>query len=145
MSFKVVENLCIGCGACDFSCPTGALEKTDCFLGLVAIDPFTCNDCGRGVDKCPERASVVDPAWPVCSGHGCPLTSQRLSDVECSFWQRRCESCGTTLWNQAGGSWQCPKTRHLESAHDRSGPGDFSCQQHRFATQLAFLNPDKES
>ena len=63
MSLKVIESLCIGCGACDFSCPTGALHKTETFLGLFEIDPFTCNDCGDCVPKCPERAIVVDPTW----------------------------------------------------------------------------------
>jgi ferredoxin len=127
MSFKVVEALCNGCGGCDFSCPTGALEKTDSFLGLFAINPYTCNDCGICVAKCPELAIVVDPEWPVCEGHGCPLSSQRMADVECSFWQQRCESCGTTMWHRAGESWecpkcgwgakvQCPKTRHLDAS-----------------------------
>ena len=77
MSLKVLEDVCIGCGACDFSCPTGALTKTDTFLGLFTIDPFTCNDCGQCVPKCPEQAIVADPEWPVCGGHGCPLTSKR--------------------------------------------------------------------
>lgn len=123
MSLKVVEDLCIGCGACDFSCPTGALTKTDSFLGLFVIDPFTCNDCGECVDKCPERAIVADPDWPVCEGKGCPLTSKRLAAVECAFWQERCASCGGTLWN-IDGEWRCsrcdagmkvtcPRTRRL--------------------------------
>ena len=111
MSLRVLEDVCIGCGACDFSCPTGALTKTDSFLGLFVIDPFTCNDCGICVPKCPERAIVPDPAWPVCGGHGCPLTSKRLADVECAFWQERCPSCGTTMWRHGGeasDTWDCP-------------------------------------
>ena len=101
MSLQVLEDVCIGCGACDFSCPTGALTKTDSFLGLFTIDPFTCNDCGLCVPKCPENAIVADPAWPVCSGRGCPLTSKRLAEVECAFWQNRCDRCGTTMWRHA--------------------------------------------
>ena len=129
MSLQVLDDVCIGCGACDFSCPTGALTKTDSFLGLFTIDPFTCNDCGLCVPKCPENAIVVDPAWPVCAGHGCPLTSKRLADVECAFWQDRCPSCGTTMWRhaEAGEDWACPrcgwqmkvacpKTRHVNTA-----------------------------
>ena len=77
MSFRVLEDVCIGCGACDYSCPTDALSKTDTFLGLFVIDPFTCDDCGICVDKCPVLAIEPDPAWPVCRGHGCPLTSKR--------------------------------------------------------------------
>ncbi len=116
MSLQVLEGVCIGCGACDFSCPTGALTKTDSFLGLFEIDPFTCNDCGACVPKCPEGAIVADPAWPVCGGHGCPLTSTRLDGIECAFWQDRCPSCGTTMWRHgedaaAAGAdgWACPR------------------------------------
>lgn len=112
MSLQVLEDVCIGCGACDFSCPTGALTKTDSFLGLFTIDPFTCNDCGLCVPKCPENAIVADPAWPVCSGRGCPLASKRLAEVECAFWQNRCERCGTTMWrhaNETSDGWACPR------------------------------------
>ena len=130
MSLQVLEDVCIGCGACDFSCPTGALTKTDTFLGLFTIDPFTCNDCGLCVPKCPEGAIVADEAWPVCAGHGCPLTSKRLGDVECAFWQDRCPSCGTTMWRHAADAnegwacprcgWHmkvaCPKTRHIDAS-----------------------------
>src|SRR4051812_11745583 len=131
MSLKVIEDACIGCGACDFSCPTGALTKTDSFLGLFTIDPFTCNDCGECVPKCPVIAIVPDAEWAVCGGRGCPLTSRRLEGVECDFWQRRCPSCGTTLWHRQTGDddcprcgWQlkvaCPRTRQL---HQAAGAG----------------------
>jgi NAD-dependent dihydropyrimidine dehydrogenase PreA subunit len=127
MSLQVLEDLCIGCGACDFSCPTEALAKTDSYLGLFAIDPYTCDDCGRCVDKCPVGAIVPDPSWPVCSGKGCPLTSTRLSEFTCAYWQQRCPTCASTLWQGADGSWSCsrcglgmrvscPKTRQLERA-----------------------------
>jgi NAD-dependent dihydropyrimidine dehydrogenase PreA subunit len=109
MSFRVLEDVCIGCGACDFSCPTGALTKTDSFLGLFTIDPLTCDDCGVCVDKCPVLAIVPDPQWPVCHGRGCPLTSRRLADVSCAIWQQRCAECGTTSWRRADGEWSCPK------------------------------------
>jgi len=124
MAYQVLEDVCIGCGACDFSCPTGALTKTDTFLGLFTIDPYTCDDCAICVDKCPVLAIVADPAWPVCHGRGCPLTSRRLADVECAIWQERCPGCGTTLWRSVGDEWTCshcdlhmkvacPKTKHL--------------------------------
>jgi ferredoxin len=125
MSFKVLESLCIGCGACDFSCPTGALTKTDSFLGLFTIDPYTCDDCAICVPKCPEVAIVPDPAWPVCHDRGCPLTSNRLAGMECAIWQERCPSCGSTMWEPEPGlrkcsrcdlgmKVSCPKTRHLD-------------------------------
>jgi len=108
VSFRVLEDLCIGCGACDFSCPTGALTKTESFLGLFEIDPFTCNDCAECVPKCPVFAIVPDPAWAVCEGRGCPLTSRRLEGVECAYWQERCVECGSTLW-KIDGAWTCSR------------------------------------
>ncbi len=104
----MIEDLCIGCGACDFSCPTGALTKTDSFLGLFVIDPFTCDDCGLCVQKCPVMAIVADPNWPVCRGRGCPLTSSRLVGVTCSIWQESCSDCGTAMWRRGDGDWACP-------------------------------------
>jgi ferredoxin len=125
VSFEVLDDVCIGCGACDFSCPTGALTKTDSYLGVFVIDPYTCDDCGICPTKCPVGAIVADPAWPVCQARGCPLTSTRLSGFECAIWQERCGSCGSTLWRGPDGRWACsqcdlgmrvtcPKTRHLE-------------------------------
>ncbi|MEZ5216974.1 MAG: 4Fe-4S binding protein [Ilumatobacteraceae bacterium] len=109
MSYRVAQDLCIGCGACDFSCHADALRKTDAFLGLFEIDPLTCDDCGVCVAKCPEEAIVPDPEWPVCRGHGCPLSSRRLSATVCAVWQRRCPTCGYTTWSTDGETWSCPK------------------------------------
>ena len=109
MSFTVDDTLCIGCGACDFSCPTGALEKTDSFLGLFRIDPFTCDDCGICTGKCPERAIGPDPGWPVCQDRGCPLHSKRLAEYDCAIWQQLCTHCGTTLWTSPEGAKGCPR------------------------------------
>ncbi len=126
MSFRVLEDACIGCGACDYSCHTNALTKTDSFLGLFVIDPYTCDDCEKCVPLCPEGAIVPDPQWPVCQGRGCPLTSNRLAEVDCAIWQQVCDVCGTTLWrsHDHDSGWSCPKcgwgmkvlcpkTRHL--------------------------------
>lgn len=134
MSFKVLDDLCIGCGACDFSCPTGALTKTDSFLGLFVIDPYLCDDCAICPDKCPVGAIVSDPGWPVCHGRGCPLTSRRLGDYECVVWQSRCPNCGATLWRSPGGTLacsrcdlhmkvSCPKVRHLGAESVTLTPG----------------------
>ena len=108
MSLQVLEDLCIGCGACDFSCPTGALAKTDSFLGLFAIDPYTCDDCGRCVDKVSGRRHRARPAWPVCEGKGCPLTSVRLSEFTCALLAAAMPlSAVSTLWQGPDGSWVC--------------------------------------
>lgn len=130
MSLRVLVDACIGCGGCEYACPTGALAKTDTFLGLFAIDPYRCDDCGLCVSKCPEVAIVEDPAWPVCEGHGCPLSSQRMEGIECSKWQDTCPSCGGPLWHETAAGepagWHCPrcdegrkvgcpKVRHLEA------------------------------
>jgi NAD-dependent dihydropyrimidine dehydrogenase PreA subunit len=127
VSLRVIEDECIGCGGCEYACPTGALAKTDSFLGLFAIDPYRCDDCELCVPKCPVDAIVVDTDWPVCHGRGCPLSSHRLADVECNIWQASCPACGGPLW-RAGGTevWHCPrcddgravgcpKVRHLEA------------------------------
>ena len=110
MSLIVRQDRCIGCGACDFSCHSGALTKTDSFLGIFEIDPYTCDDCMVCVGKCPENAIVADERFPTCHGHGCPLHSNRLADVECSIWQQSCPTCSTTLWLEPGATeYHCPK------------------------------------
>jgi predicted RNA-binding Zn-ribbon protein involved in translation (DUF1610 family) len=93
---------------------------------VFVIDPYLCDDCTLCVDKCPESAIVADPEWAVCHGHGCPLTSSRLSDIECAVWQQRCDQCGATLWRKDGEDWscsrcgmgmrvRCPKVSNLEA------------------------------
>lgn len=125
MSYRVVEEACIGCGGCEYACPTGALAKTDSFLGIFAIDPYTCDDCGLCVPKCPVFCIEPDPAWPVCHAKGCPLSSHRLEDFDCAIWQQRCPTCGDTMWRRRGtDAWvcsrcdlhmkvACPKEHHL--------------------------------
>ena len=135
MSHKVLDDVCIGCGGCEYACATGALTKTDSFLGLFVIDPFTCNDCGDCVTKCPESAIIIDPEWAVCGDRGCPLSSKRLADVDCAYWQERCPTCGATMWRADDGAWACsrcdlqmkvacPRTTKLEPVTFRSAaPG----------------------
>ena len=110
MSLKVLVDACIGCGGCEYACPTGALTKTDAFLGLFAIDPYTCDDCGKCVPKCPEDAIVPDPEWAVCFGRGCALSSSRFEGYECTIWQECCATCGGPLWrSHSSAPWTCPR------------------------------------
>ncbi len=110
MSHQVTAD-CIGCGACEYACPPGALHKTDDFLGIFAIDPFLCDDCGRCVSKCPADAIVIDPEWPECKGRGCPLSARRLAGFSCAFWQTTCPECGDTMWQEPEnpGTWRCSR------------------------------------
>jgi ferredoxin len=48
-----ISNECINCGACDDSCPVGAISEAD---GKRAINPDDCIDCGACVDTCPVSA-----------------------------------------------------------------------------------------
>ena len=49
---------------------------------MFEIDPYTCDDCGVCVGKCPETAIVADERFPVCNGLGCPLHSTRLAETD---------------------------------------------------------------
>lgn len=46
---------CINCGACDDSCPVGAISEA---ADKRVIDEDNCIDCGACVDTCPVGAIV---------------------------------------------------------------------------------------
>ncbi|SLM32742.1 Putative ferredoxin, Iron-sulfur binding protein [Desulfamplus magnetovallimortis] len=58
MSYTIVTDACIACGACAKKCPENAI------FGKVKvgfeIDPFVCMDCGNCFDTC-KRGAIEDP------------------------------------------------------------------------------------
>jgi NAD-dependent dihydropyrimidine dehydrogenase PreA subunit len=99
---------CIGCGACEFGCPQGAISQSDGFPVVYVIDPLMCNDCEECVPLCPVYAFETDPAWAVCEGRGCPLSSKRYADWQCTQGAERCATCGSMLWRAPGSdAWIC--------------------------------------
>jgi NAD-dependent dihydropyrimidine dehydrogenase PreA subunit len=48
-----ISDECINCGACDDSCPVGAIAEAG---GKRVIDADNCIDCGACVDTCPVNA-----------------------------------------------------------------------------------------
>lgn len=53
---KISEELCIGCGICEGSCPFGAIEVVD---GL-AVAGESCTLCGACVESCEVEAITLD-------------------------------------------------------------------------------------
>lgn len=52
MAFYISDS-CIACGACEATCPAGAISEGD---GKYVIDPDLCIDCGACSDTCPVDA-----------------------------------------------------------------------------------------
>lgn len=57
MPVKVDQELCVGCGACEATCPVGAIKLND--VGKAEVDESACLECGACVGGCPDRKSVV--------------------------------------------------------------------------------------
>ena len=49
----VISDACISCGACEGTCPAGAISEGD---GQYVIDADTCMECGACADGCPAGA-----------------------------------------------------------------------------------------
>jgi len=54
MPVKVNKEICIGCGACEGTCPVGSI-KLDA-EGKAEADQSTCIDCGACVAGCAVEA-----------------------------------------------------------------------------------------
>ena len=121
MALLVVDD-CIGCGACEVACPQDAIAQGDDFLVVYVIDPLLCNDCRDCVAICAVDALQPDPAWAVCHGRGCPLSSRRYADWECTEGRARCAMCGSMLWRAPCGTWECSRCRLGELGRGASCP-----------------------
>lgn len=132
MALQVRDDECIGCGACESACPTGAIGQSTGFRVAYEVDPLRCNDCGQCLVICPVDGLVADDDWAVCHGRGCPLTSKRYAGWECSEGQERCDVCGGVLWRAPGGEWAC---RQCPGA-DGTVPVGASCPKQRRAARL---------
>lgn len=59
MPAKVDENVCIGCGTCQASCPVGAINLSE-DSGYAEVDQPTCISCGACEGSCPVGAIKLD-------------------------------------------------------------------------------------
>lgn len=53
MAYKIDKDTCVGCGACEGSCPVSAIAAQD---DKYAIDAGKCIDCGACEGTCPVSA-----------------------------------------------------------------------------------------
>ncbi len=52
---KIRNDLCLGCGLCAGSCPSGAISI---HRGYAIIDANLCNQCGLCLEVCPQGAII---------------------------------------------------------------------------------------
>ena len=56
MAAEVDTTKCVGCGACEGTCPVGAIKVAD---GKAGVDADTCVSCGACAADCPAQAIEV--------------------------------------------------------------------------------------
>ena len=52
MAYVICDD-CVSCGACESTCPVGAISEGD---GKYEINPDECIECGACADGCPSDA-----------------------------------------------------------------------------------------
>ena len=107
MALQIDIQECLGCGACESACPQGAVTQGSDFPVAYEVNPLLCNDCQKCLVVCPVDGLVADAHWTVCHGRGCPLSSGRYANTECSEGRLVCPTCGSMLWRVEGGDWTC--------------------------------------
>ena len=56
MAYKITDG-CIGCGACEGTCPVGAISNDG---SVSVIDADTCIECGACAGACPTDSITLD-------------------------------------------------------------------------------------
>lgn len=102
MSLTILADVCIGCGACDYGCPTGAIHPPGPGDGPAFwIETNRCNDCNWCTTVCPVDCILPDPDTIVCGGRGCPVAPGAAGPAAgwwCSQMVELCPNCGDPLW-----------------------------------------------
>ena len=72
MAFRILEDVCIGCAACEAVCPNEAVSRGD--DDTFVIDPAMCTECVGFYDEqqcaevCPVDACVLNSETPETHG-----------------------------------------------------------------------------
>ena len=138
MSYTILPDACIGCGACDFCCPTEAIHQPAPAASQPAafwIETYRCNDCGSCTAVCPADCILPDPDTIRCTGRGCPVAADRRSRFagwECSKLETLCDGCGHALWrSESSDGWACVRCGRDEGAHLQLCPKVLSLEKGR--------------
>ncbi len=114
VSFTILAEPCIGCGACELGCPTDAIRRPPAASVSPAfwIETYLCNDCGWCPTVCPVDCILPDPDTVICHQRGCPVATNHkgpTAGLQCTELTATCDRCGEVLWRKGGEDpWLCP-------------------------------------